>query len=371
MIIGQTSFSNIPSFIEKKLEKKLHNLQNHPVQIIKEHIYKYFQSLSNYNFRYFDNLHPIVSIEDNFDKLLIPSNHPARSKSDTYYVNETHVLRTHTSAHQNELLAKGITSFIVTGDVYRKDEIDSRHYPVFHQMELLSVVHDDVDPELELKKILSGLVEYLFPSCTYRFNPDYFPFTHPSYEIEVQFQNKWLEILGCGVVQQSILEANGLVNKKAIAFGLGLDRLVMIFTDIPDIRYIWSEHPKFLNQYANGKLNKFFPYSELPSLIKDISFYVQSLKLDIDLETNKLIKWNEENDFYEIIRNEVGDLIEEVSLLDSFYNKKLSKYSRTYRLVYSPNDPNLKNLSEFNDWVNTKQDQLRVIIQKNLNVVLR
>ena len=364
MIPGQTAFSNIPKFIEQKMENKLHNLQNHPVQIIKNQIYQFFKSLPEYNFKFYDDLSPIVSVQDNFDKLLIPPNHPARSKSDTYYVNDSHVLRTHTSAHQNELLAQGITSFIVTGDVYRKDEIDSRHYPVFHQMELLTVLNDNVEPEQELKRILSGLVEYLFPNCLYRFNPDYFPFTHPSWEIEVQFQNKWLEILGCGVVQPAILEANGIVNKRAIAFGLGLDRLVMIFTEIPDIRYIWSTDDKFTSQFSNGKLNKFIPYSDLPSLIKDISFFIDS---------NDFVegKWVKENDFFEIIRNEVGDNIEEVKLLDTYYNKKLNKHSRTYRLVYSPNDPKLKNPAEFNQLTNMKQDLLRIIIQSSLNVTLR
>jgi phenylalanyl-tRNA synthetase alpha chain len=365
----KTEYSNIPNFIEKKMGKKLHNLPNHPIQIIKNHIYDFFRQLPNYKFEYFDDLSSIVSVSDNFDKLLIPQSHPARSKSDTYYVNETMVLRTHTSAHQNELLAKGITSFIVTGDVYRKDEIDSRHYPVFHQMELLTLVDNHVDPEEEIKNILAQLVNWLFPNCEFRFNPDYFPFTHPSFEIEVKFQDKWLEILGCGVVQPAILEANGITGKKAIAAGFGLDRLAMIFTEIPDIRYIWSDHPRFISQYANGKLNKFIPYSELPSIYKDVSFYVNFTHLELDEHTQK--KWLYENDFFEIIRNEVGDYIEEVSLIDSYYNKKQNKYSRTYRLVYSPPDPELKNPAEFNEWVNNKQNKLVEILLANPNIESR
>ena len=100
--------------------------------------------------------------------------HPARSKTDTYYVNEKEVLRTHTSAHQNQLLSQNYKSFIVTGDVYRKDEIDARHYPIFHQMEIFTLIDDSLDPEIELKKILSGLITYLFPNSDFRFNPDYF-----------------------------------------------------------------------------------------------------------------------------------------------------------------------------------------------------
>jgi len=138
----------------------------------------------------FDNLSPIVDVSDNFDKLLIPKNHPARSKSDTYYITDEKVLRTQISAHQNELLEKGYKSFLVTGDVYRKDEINTTHYPIFHQMELLTLIEDDIDPEKELKNLLSGLVEYLFPNCKYKYNDDYFPFTNPSYEIEVEYNGK-------------------------------------------------------------------------------------------------------------------------------------------------------------------------------------
>lgn len=366
----KTDYSNIPKLIEDKLPKKLHNQKNHPIEIMKNHIYDYFSKLNKYKFYMFDDLSPIVSVEDNFDKLLIPQNHPARSKSDTYYVNEKEVLRTHTSAHQNELLNTHHTSFLVTGDVYRKDEIDSRHYPVFHQMEMLTLIDENANAEKELKEILSGLVEYLFPGCEYRFNDDYFPFTHPSFEIEVRYNNTWLEILGCGIVQPKILENNNIFGKQAIAAGFGLDRLVMIFSNIPDIRYLWSTHERFLSQFANGKIVKFQPYSELPSQIRDISFFISRDKLEIEENTNKQIKWFEENDFYELVRETAGDMMEEVKLTDSFYNKKINKYSRTYRLIYSPNDPEMKNGGEFFNIVNDIQNTLRVKT-KDLQIELR
>jgi phenylalanyl-tRNA synthetase alpha chain len=119
---------NLPASILNKMGRNLHNVSNHPIEILKRHIYEYFDKLSRYNFNKFDGLNPIVSIEDNFDKLLIPSDHPARSKSDTYYVDDKTVLRTPTSAHQNQLLLQGFRSFLVTGDVYRKDEIDRLPY---------------------------------------------------------------------------------------------------------------------------------------------------------------------------------------------------------------------------------------------------
>ncbi len=364
----KTSYSNIPISIENKLQYKLHNKDGHPINIMKKHIYKFFETLKDYNFEFFDDLDSIVKIEDNFDRLLIPKDHPARGKTDTYYVNENYVLRTHTSAHQNELLEKGCQSFIVTGDVYRKDEIDSHHYPIFHQMEIFTLVDDGKDPIIELKNILSKLVEYLFTECEYRFNDDYFPFTHPSFEIEVKYMEKWLEILGCGVVQPKILENNGIINKRAIAAGLGLDRLVMIFTKIPDIRYIWSDSDRFLNQYKDGKLNIFIPFTNIPSISKDISFYLEKAEVTVE---NSNIKWEKENDFYEIARENCGDYIEEVKLIDSFYNKKIDKYSKTFRLVYSPYDATLNNPAIFNEFVNSMQDNFRSVVISRLNIIMR
>lgn len=269
------------------------------------------------------------------------------------------MLRTHTSAHQNELLSKGYRHFLVTGDVYRKDEIDAHHYPIFHQMEMFTFIHE-CDPEKELKTILSGLVAYLFPNCNYRFNTDYFPFTDPSYEIEVEYRGKWMEILGCGIVRQEIVTANN-IEGTAIAAGFGLDRLAMIFADISDIRYLWSTHERFLDQFADGKLNLFKPYSVLPNQYRDISFFI--------LDALNNMKWEDENNFYELIR--IYDDVQEVILIDTFYNQKINKYSRTYRLTYSPMDPTMKDSGEFTKYVNIIQDQLRTKIQETLKITLR
>ena len=346
---AKTAFCNIPSSIESRIGRNLHLQPNHPIEIMKCHLFDYFKTLPDYDFKYIDNLSPFVSIEDNFDKLLIPSHHAARSKSDTYYVNETTVLRTHTSAHQNQLLSKGCENFLVVGDVYRKDECDKTHAPIFHQCEGIGKVPENMDAETELKRILNGLVEYLFPGCEYRINDDYFPFTKPSYEYEVMYNGKWMEILGCGIMHPIIVQNNNLEGQYW-AWGIGLERLVMIKSQIPDIRYLWSTHPKFLNQYKNG-MTIFKPYSELPSMFKDISFWIPNDKINE--------KWVDENDFFEMAREVMGDWIEQIKLMDEFVHPKKEITSRMYRITFSPIDPSLTDPAKFTEKCNTLQDQFR------------
>lgn len=340
--------NNITPTINSKIGKNLHNKINHPIEIIKRKIYNYFDE----NFQKFDEINPIVTIEDNFDKLLIPKDHPARSTSDTYYHDENHVLRTHTSAHQNKLLTDGHKNFLVTGDVYRKDDIDASHYPVFHQMEGVSVMDINQDVESELKKVLSGLIDVLFPGCEYRFNEDYFPFTSPSFEVEVMFHGKWLEVLGCGIIQPKILESCGLHDKKAWAFGLGLERLSMILFKIPDIRYFWTDDERFMNQFNSGDIIEFQPYSNYPTVTKDISFWVD--------ETFS------HNDFCEIAREIGGDLIENVSNIDNFTHPITQKISKCYKIVYRSNDRTLTN-----EEINEIQNTIRSGIVEKLKIELR
>lgn len=375
----RTSFSNISPSIGDKLGKAKHNQQNHPVEIIKRKIYQYppFES-----FQKFDDLSPIVNTKNNFDRLLIPVNHSARSKSDTYYVSEDLVLRTHTSAHESELLEKGHRNFLVTGDVYRKDEIDSSHYPVFHQMEGVGLVKNVENAQEELLDILVGLVKFLFPNCKHRVNPDYFPFTEPSFEIEVKYkqnlpdedESAWMEVLGCGVLQQKIIENVGLT-EKFWAFGLGLERLAMVMFEIPDIRYFWSDHPKFLDQFSEGKIVKFQEYSLLPSQFNDISFWIPSEQVrELTEDSAKMgeeDKWINANDFYDFVRDIGGDWIEKVELKDEFFHPKKKMLSRMYRVTYSPKDPSLKDPGEFTKIVLEIQDNVREQVEKNLKVTLR
>jgi phenylalanyl-tRNA synthetase alpha chain len=342
--------SNVPDGIKSKIGMCLHNKKGHPLQIIKERIYGYLDTKTQLGFKKYDDFDSKVSVNDNFDLLLIPKNHPSRSRSDTYYITDEMVLRTHTSAHQNQLLEEGQTSFLVTGDVYRKDEIDSHHYNIFHQMEGVYLLPDhesSVDDCVKLlKSTLAGLVTYLFPGREYRFNSDYFPFTDPSFEIEVKFGEKWLEILGCGVIHPDIL-TRLKIKQKGFAWGLGLERLAMILFDIQDIRLFWTQDERFLEQFsvmtADSEIVQFKPFSKIKPITKDISFWIPPQEItesEDSLTKKKIFAWTQVNEFYEWVRDVCGDHVESVQVLDSFYHPKKKMHSMTFRCVIGASDAN-------------------------------
>jgi phenylalanyl-tRNA synthetase alpha chain len=219
-------------------------------------------------------------------------------------------------------------------------------------MEGVCIIEDGKDEEKEFLKVLNGLINHLFPGCEYRVNEDYFPFTEPSLEIEVKFNGEWLEIMGGGIVQNQILEQNGIFNKKAWAFGLGLERLAMILFKIPDIRYFWTEDERFINQFSSGDIIEFKEYSKFPPCIKDISFWIND-------EYNF-------NNFCEIVRELGGDIIEQINKIDEFTNPKTNKTSHCYRIVYRSNDRNLTN-----EEVDEIQNKIRIESTEKLHLELR
>jgi phenylalanyl-tRNA synthetase alpha chain len=317
----------------------------------------------------FDNLPKFVSVKNNFDDLLIPKNHCTRNKTDTYYLNENTVLRTHMTSHSPDLI-NNYDAFITIGDVYRKDEIDKCHYPIFHQLDGVKKVPKGEDAIELLKKTLSSLVEYLFPKCEYRFNNDYFPFTEPSFEIEVLYNDKWLEILGCGIFHKEITKNQ---DYDYIAFGLGIDRLAMIFFEIPDIRLLWSDNEKFIEQFKYSdktinEYNKFRPFSNIETISKDTSFYIPNQEIILSNDEN--FTWSNINSFYELVREFFGDTIETVILFYKYYNKKNNKYSHTFSLTFSPT-ANIINGAEFNKEINEKMNTFIPQLVEKLGVVIR
>jgi phenylalanyl-tRNA synthetase alpha chain len=132
-------YYNLTPKILNYLGKDLHLQKNHPLSLIRQRIVDFFyKEYANPKgtplFSVFDRLSPVVTVQQNFDSLLIPENHTSRAKSECYYINREYLLRAHCTAHQVELLRAGLDNFLIVGDVYRRDEIDSTHFPVFHQV---------------------------------------------------------------------------------------------------------------------------------------------------------------------------------------------------------------------------------------------
>lgn len=132
-------WTNVTPNIIAKLGRNLHVKKYHPLSHLRQRIVNYFygqfRSSGTPSFSAFDNINPVVTVGQNFDSLLVPKDHSSRKKTDCYYINQETLLRAHTTAHQVELISMGLNDFLVIGDVYRRDEIDSTHYPVFHQVD--------------------------------------------------------------------------------------------------------------------------------------------------------------------------------------------------------------------------------------------
>ncbi|MDE2079620.1 MAG: hypothetical protein KGI73_04535 [Patescibacteria group bacterium] len=287
----------------------------------------------------------IVPANISFDLFDFPPNHPARSRSDTYYVDDSHILRTHTTVMwyyylQDEGVKKrlaenrpvGCFSF---GKVYRKDEIDRKHMNVFHQIDgwYLAPKFLKTIGRKDLEEALGNIAVAVFgPEAKYRLNKDTFPYTDPSLEMEVDINGKWVEVVGCGVVKGSVLEKLGVdpENYTGWAFGFGLERLAIVSMDLPDIRLLWSKDPRVARQLKLGQ--KYKEVSKFPSIVRDISFVVPADFVP--------------NNYFDLIRDLGGDLVEEVSLLDKYENAAKfgsGKLSYTYRIVYRSHERTLTN----------------------------
>ena len=222
---------------------------HHPINNMKSFIMDFLVELG---FEIVDG--PEIETEKfNFDMLNIKESHPARQMHDTFYVNnKKYLLRTHTSPVQiRGMLEKNPPiAFISGGKVYRKDD-DATHLPMFHQIEGIYV--DKHINFANLKDLIYKIVYHLFgEEIKLRFRPSYFPFTEPSAEVDIlSKENKWLEILGCGIVNPVVLENCNIDSKKfsGFAFGLGIERIAMLKHGVTDIREFYKSNLDFLNQF--------------------------------------------------------------------------------------------------------------------------
>ncbi|KAJ5776180.1 uncharacterized protein N7511_001191 [Penicillium nucicola] len=412
-------WTNTPDTILSHVGRRLYLDENHPLAITRKLIESQFPAPSYGNY---SEKNPVVSTKHNFDVLGFPADHPGRSRTDTYYVNDKTVLRTHTSAHQqayfqqiarNEKTRPEEVGYTVIADVYRRDAIDRSHYPVFHQMEgamlwkrpatnplaasketaariLADVekipkhdvvvedpnptIHDQRNPlqsehhsaeEVEavaahLKRSLERMVIKIFTEASkaaaassgvdaeteplkVRWVEAYFPFTSPSWELEVFWQGDWLEILGCGVIKQELLINSDVPDRIGWAFGLGIERIAMLLFNIPDIRLFWSRDERFLSQFRAGEIARFEPFSKHPACYKDVAFWLPGAAVTGGSSAAGGAVPFHENDVMEVVRLVGGDLVEDVTLIDEFTHPKTARKSMCYRINYRSLERTLTN----------------------------
>lgn len=316
-----------------------------------------------------DQTPEIVPADISFDLFDFPADHPARSKSDTYYVDEKNILRTHTTVcwyyylnepDVRERIKKnepvGCFSF---GKVYRKDEIDRNHMNVFHQIDGWYLIPKTIGTmgQKDLEEALGNIAKAVFgPDIKYRLNKDTFPYTDPSLEMEVEIGGKWVEVVGCGVVKGSVLEKLGVdsSNYTGWAFGFGLERLAIVSMSLPDIRLLWSNDERVKKQL---KLDyKYKEVSKYPPIVRDISFIVDNTFVP--------------NNYFDLIRETVGeDMIEEVKLLDKYENEAKfgkDKVSYAFRVVYRSLERTLTSTE-----VDVLHKKLEETTEKTLSAVVR
>lgn len=291
----------------------------------------------------------IMSTKIAFDLFDFPADHPTRSRSDTYYVNDNTILRTQTTVMwyyyfqqetvKEKLARKEPLGVFCYGKVYRKDEIDRKHMNVFHQIDALYIAPKEVKKiDLDtLKDIESKIVKAIFGEVEFKFTEETFPYTHPSTEIEIKRGDEWLEILGSGVVKPSVLEKLGVDPEvyNGWAFGSGIERWAMISMVLPDIRLFWSTDERVKKQLKLG--HAFKEVSKYPPVVRDISFIVRGEFVP--------------NNYFDMVRDIAGDLVEEVKLIDTYRNEEKlgpGAVSYAYRITYRSVERTLTN-SEVNE----------------------
>ena len=230
----------------------------HPVAETMNRIITYFQNL---NFAVEEG--PLVEDDfHNFEALNLPKYHPARDMQDTFYNKDYTLLRTHTSPVQirTMLSQKTPIRMIAPGTVFRRD-FDITHTPMFHQIEALVVDETDKVSFANLKHVLVEFLQHMFGDVEVRFRPSFFPFTEPSAEVDISCvfckgdgcrvcsQTGWLEVLGCGVVDENVFKAVGYENKSGYAFGLGIERFAMLIHNVGDLRSLFESDTRLLGQF--------------------------------------------------------------------------------------------------------------------------
>lgn len=235
----------------------------------------------------------IVTVADNFDNLLFPADNIGRSSTYTHYIDDTHILRTHTTANIPGILRdlaknedwKDVV-ILLPGLVYRRDVSDKKHVGEVHMLEMWRIVKNSsrkVIVKDDLLDVVRGVAETAAPGWKLRIVDSPHPYTKEGIEVNAIKDNQDIEILECGLIKDEILSNAGLDSEKysGWALGMGLDRLVMTLKEIPDIRYLRSTNPKIAEQMTN--LDPYHEVSNQPAIKRDMSYVVPQEYVEEDI----------------------------------------------------------------------------------------
>ncbi|HEX6258318.1 MAG TPA: hypothetical protein VFZ48_02485 [Candidatus Saccharimonadales bacterium] len=286
----------------------------HAIKMVYEQIVDYMCATHSQSDVQVHRKNPIVTVEDNYDNLLIAKDNISRSSTYTHYVDATHILRTHTSAHLPGILRKlsqrddwEDVVILLPGLAYRRDVSDKKHVSEVHMLEMWRIVKNSARKPIvkdDLLTVVEGVAATAAPGWRLRIEDSPHPYTNQGIEVNAVDGDRDIEILECGLIKEAILENAGLDPKEhsGWALGMGLDRLVMTLKNIPDIRYLRSNNPRIAEQMTN--LESYVEVSNQPAIKRDMSYSVPREYVEEDISS----------DIREALKDRV-DTLEEVEIL--------------------------------------------------------
>lgn len=311
----------------------------HAIKMVYDRIEQYMRSTHPQSDVRVYREHPVVDVEDNYDNLLISSDNISRSSTYTHYVDNGHILRTHTTAYVPRILRKLTTSddwtdvvILLPGLAYRRDVSDKKHVSQVHMLDMWRVVKNDSCKPIvkdDLLTVVRGVAATAAPDWKLRLVDSPHPYTKGGIEVNAVLGDRDIEIIECGLIGDQILLNAGLEPKtySGWALGMGLDRLVMTLKDIPDIRYLRSTNPKIAKQMVD--LEPYQEVSNQPAIKRDLSNCVPSRYVEEDIS----------DDIRKALANKV-DALESVEVLSETSYKELPDNIRE-RLGCKPNQKNI------------------------------
>lgn len=268
----------------------------HALRMIYEKITDYMRSTHPESDVQIHRKSPIVTTEDNYDNLLIAKDNISRSSTYTHYVDKTHILRTHTSAHLPGILRElsqrddwEDVVILLPGLAYRRDVSDKKHVSEVHMLEMWRIVKDSARRPIvkdDLLAVVKGVAATAAPGWQLRIENSPHPYTNQGIEVNAVNGKRDIEILECGLIKDAILSNSGLDPKthSGWALGMGLDRLVMTLKDIPDVRYLRSTNPRIAEQMTN--LEPYEEVSNQPAIKRDMSYSVPTAYVEEDISSD-------------------------------------------------------------------------------------